>query len=359
MSDIILGLRILPNQYQRIKLNNINLAGKVNTLKYEAAKKLNVLKENIELIYCGLVLEDDSTLSSYGVEPGVTIHVLEKKLRTSTTPIKKLTETDFQQAVQAIKKVISDGSCRSALHKLSRHEALDNIISTTPGLVDDPVAVAIIRDPELIFNMIEENSISRAAEHHPSLLEALHRIAAFVREESSNTNHNQAGTSSGYSYSLEVLSDDDDDMESLNDSPQEAIPLTRNSSYNAITAAQLASAIANATNATFGLSNSPSYEITPSGGDNSNIITSEMFSNAMQQAFASSQSTSANTASCPITPSASVPESIDTIPLRLQPQLQQMQEMGLLNETTNMRALQTTSGDIQAAIELVLSGAFD
>lgn len=92
-----------------------------------------------------------------------------------------------------------------------------------------------------------------------------------------------------------------------------------------------------------------------------NVITSEMFSSAIQQAFGA-----AFGASTPSTPNPSSntnrsgeEETIEGITRRLQPQLRQMREMGLTNDSVNVRALQATSGDVQAAIELVFSGAID
>lgn len=130
---------------------------------------------------------------------------------------------------------------------------------------------------------------------------------------------------------------------SSSDGTREGQPLSRQQSYSAITAAQLAAAIANATG---------SY---PSSGgsapNSSGVITNEMFSQAMQQAFANVTPTT------PAAPANDGSESIESITRRLQPQLQQMRELGLTNDVINVQALQATSGDVQAAIDLVFSGA--
>lgn len=215
----------------------------------------------------------------------------------------------------------------------------------------------MIKDPELIVHLADSDTVRRVADLHPSLIEAANQIAAHVHEEASTVNQNQPGTSTGYSYSLEALSDDED-MDSSESNNRESHPLTRNTSYSAITAAQLAAAIANATNMNF-TSSGASINPTNSSG---NIITNEMLSSAMQHAIANSGTpTQNNTPS--ITPS--IPqrqedgESLESIRTRLQPQLRQMHEMGLVNDMTNIRALQATSGDVQAAIELVFNGVID
>lgn len=230
---------------------------------------------------------------------------------------------------------------------MSRPEVLETIIAATPGLAEDPAAIAIIQDPELIVHMADPDTVRRVAEKHPSLIEAANYIAAHIHEEQANADSSQAGTSTGYSYSLEALSDD----EEMDTSIRESHPLSRNTSYNAITAAQLAAAIANATNTTFN-TNSAGMPSTPTSSGN--VITNEMFSNAIQQALGSS--TFGGGAA---TPNRSEGESLETITRRLQPQLQQMHEIGLRNDSVNIRALQATSGDVEAAIDLVFNGAID
>lgn len=173
--------------------------------------------------------------------------------------------------------------------------------------------------------MSDPDTARRMAKQHPTLIEAANNIAAHIHE-STTSPQDQAGTSTGYSYSLEALSDEDEEMESSND-------LSRNSSYNAITAAHLAAAIANATG-----------QVRPSPGG---VITSEMFSSAIQQAFASSGGRN------------DAENGTESLTRRYQAQLQQMREIGLSNEGVNIRALQATSGDVQAAIELVFNGVID
>lgn len=216
---------------------------------------------------------------------------------------------------------------------------MNNIIASTPGLADDPIAISILRDPELLVQMSDPDTVKKTSELHPSLIEAAQQIAAHVYEEALNVTTNAPSTSTGYSYSLDALSDSDEEMDTAAAAPQEGQPLQRNSSYNAITAAQLAAAIANATNSPAANSSSPG------------VITSEMFSSAMQQAFTSN----------PATPTRLEGAGAFETPVRnrFQTQLQQMEEMGLRNVAINTRALQATAGDVQAAVELVLSGAFD
>lgn len=227
-------------------------------------------------------------------------------------------------------------------------------MEATPGLEDDPPALAIIQDPELLYHFTAADVVARVVKKHPIILEAIPHILAHVHEAQTTSNPNQASTSTGYSYSLEALSDDDD-MDANSETNIAQSPLTRNSSFNAITAAQLAAAIANATNTQF---NTYSAGIpTTSTTSSSNVITNEMFSNAIQQAFAMGGANSDENIETfsPSTPTRGDEESMESMMRRWESQLQQMHEMGLVNDAINVRALRATNGEVSTAIELVLS----
>lgn len=184
-------------------------------------------------------------------------------------------------------------------------------------------------------------------------------IAAAVHEEAHSTAASGPGPSSinapstAYSYSLDNLSDDEEmaggDSSQSSDSAQPNVLSEFSSNSSTITTAQLAAALsrAGARNA-FPLSNSSSLTSTTSL--NSSVITTEMFSQAMQQAFAAAPNSVSGLP--PIPPI--LPQSSD-----LQLQLTQMHEIGLQDDAVNVQALQFTNGDVQAAIELVFSGFND
>lgn len=46
-TSVTLGVRLIPSKFQRIKIENVNLDSKVDLLKDEAAKKINVQKQTI------------------------------------------------------------------------------------------------------------------------------------------------------------------------------------------------------------------------------------------------------------------------------------------------------------------------
>lgn len=72
-----------------------------------------------ELVYCGIILEDELTLSSYGVKPGVTIHVLQKKQEPPEMKPRVLSEAEIQQLVVAFRAFTLSAGYRTALQVFS------------------------------------------------------------------------------------------------------------------------------------------------------------------------------------------------------------------------------------------------
>ncbi|CAH1099922.1 unnamed protein product [Psylliodes chrysocephalus] len=345
MANLTLGVWSTSAGLKRIKLSNIDLENKVQVFRIQALQVLTNVRGNIELSYCGLILEDENKLSSYGITDGVTIHVLEKyepkpQLKTES----KITPTEL---IHGFRTLGLFPNYRYALQRLTRPDVVDTILSACPELYDDPAAIGLIQDPELIYFLSNPEHASEMIEKHPVLLTAGSHILAQVREEQASLNPNAPSTSTGYSYSLDALSDDDEEMDS-SDNTFSQNPLTRNTSFNAITAAQLAAAIANATDTQF---NTNSAGIPTASHSSSNIITSEMFSNAIQQAinFGGSRGTPTGNA-----PPRVEEENFESLSQQWQAQLKQMHEMGLIDDTVNIRALRAVNGDVNAAIELVL-----
>ncbi|XP_054287063.1 ubiquitin-like protein 7 [Macrosteles quadrilineatus] len=338
MANVVLGIRLSLFDFQRVKVDEVDLQTKVEKFKIDVSEKANLPKESLELVYCGNILDDDSTLHACGIKSGVMIHVLKKKAKELPKPTQTMSEVDIQNLVMAFRALTMNPSYRSSLQKLSRPDILDNIVQITPGLSQDPVAISMIQDSELLVRMGDIDTVRRIVELHPALAEAANHIAAAVHEEAITASATtQPTTSSGYSYSLDALSDDEE-MDSSQSSDSQ--PANR----HAITAAQLASALASAN------SPSPGALQSQDGGG----ITSEMFNQAMQRAIASVVGQPGTPA-----PEADAPEGgAGTLgQAQLAQQMQQMRELGLTDDAVNLQALQLAQGNLHAAVDLVFSGA--
>lgn len=69
-----------------------------------------------ELIYCGLILEDDATVESTGLKNGSMVHVLKKKRSETPAPTKHVSEESILQLTTAFKSFNDTPAYRSALH---------------------------------------------------------------------------------------------------------------------------------------------------------------------------------------------------------------------------------------------------
>lgn len=79
-----------------------------------------------ELVYCGMILENDCTLTSYGIKPGVTIHVLEKKIESPPVQTPSLSWAEIQQLVTAFRAFMLSPGCRAALQVKYKTSAVNN-----------------------------------------------------------------------------------------------------------------------------------------------------------------------------------------------------------------------------------------
>lgn len=335
-------------KFERHKLQSVNLQSDVKLFLEGVSKTLNRSSDEIELIFLGKCLKQEDTLENCGVQPGMTIYAFPK--HNIPTPAPKSTgppnQAEIHQLFIALKTAQLNPSFHNTLQMLNKPEVMENIIAATPGLADDPVAQAILQDPEMLMLLADPAHVERVLELHPSLADAATPVAAAFHEETSShrTSSNNATTSTApplISYSLDNLSDDDMDAQSDN-----ALSFGGGlSSPSPITPNQLASALASVASGASGsritgdspsqFPASPGQLQTPPSTPRS-FITSEMFSQAVQQALG-----------------------VVTQPPTLQNQLQQLRDMGISNDATSLRALEMTGGDVHAALELIFGGLID
>ncbi|XP_073979135.1 ubiquitin-like protein 7 isoform X2 [Rhodnius prolixus] len=345
MSNLLLGVRTSLYDFKKIKLENVDFDSKVENFKCEVSRKANIPKDSLELVYCGNILSDDSTLRGSGIKPGVMVHVLKKKTKELPHPTVPMSEADIQALVVAFRTLTLTPSYRTSLQKLSRPDILDNIIMITPGLSQDPVAISMIQDPELLVRMGDIETVRRIVELHPALAEAANHIAAAAHEEAVSSNNCGPSTSAGFSQLMDVLSDEDD-MESSQG-------VSRQQSFSAITPAQLAAALASASQgsspATAALGGNAVNSIGGGSGETSSAITPEMVNEAMQRAMAT------------VAPNSRLGTNSEGTSQEgnndLTEQMRQMRELGLTDDVINLQALQLAGGNVHAAIDLVFSGA--
>lgn len=137
----------------------------------------------IETVYCGCVMEDCDSVGSYEVFKGATVYVFKKLKIDKPTPPKTLKEADLVKLGIAFRSLSLNSSYRVALMKLSNPEVINNIILTTPGLNQDPVALTLLQHSEILVKLSDFEIVKRISEAHPALAEAALQIAAVAHED--------------------------------------------------------------------------------------------------------------------------------------------------------------------------------
>ncbi|MFT7797146.1 ubiquitin-like protein 7 [Arapaima gigas] len=325
--------------------------------------------ELIELVYCGRKLKDELTLDSYGIQPGSTVHILKKSWPEPEVQPEPVDRTMAAREFRVLQAALHTSTAyRDSVFKmLNNKESLDQIIVATPGLSNDPVALGkyrlhpgVLQDKDLFIQFTDPNMLDKLISSHPALVNAivlvLHSVAGSVpAPQSAASSHNLS--SSSYSdmpggFLFEGMSDDEEDFQGGNRAgpstsaggPPGARPASLDYSGavgpRPITQSELATALA--------LASTPeSSAVTPTTGNQATSsgvspvpagtpITNDLFNQALQQALQVS--------------------SLSSLQNQWQSQLQQLRDMGIQDEELILRALQATSGDIQAALELIFAG---
>lgn len=355
-------------KFERHKLSSLKLDDKVSALQTKVAELFDKKIGDLELVFLGKVLKEDDTLEACGIKSGMTVFAYPHH-----ELVKPTCTLDMQDIpVIAFGTALVNPAFRTVLQSLKDPDVLENVMAATPALADDPVAVGILQDPELMTLLANPTFLRKMAESHPALVEAAVQIAVSFHEEGAASGRS-ASPAPEVSYSLEALSDDDD-MEGPTDqgTPGGSGMFSPNRITPAQLAAALAAAAANPAAAGSGSSSPPpatgSPLIPPSPRLHAppstprNPITHEMLNSAVQTALGLSVPGNPATASSPSTLSSSpggLPPDLVDPAATYQSQLQQLRDMGLSNDAASVRALVATNGDVQAALELLFGDVTD
>ncbi|CAH2049149.1 unnamed protein product, partial [Iphiclides podalirius] len=373
---VVVGVKIKPGPLERYKLENFGLDNTVNNLKAEAGKKINEPSSSLEAIHHGKILRDNVTLQDSGVKIGEMIHVVKKKVAAAPPPAVAFPDSELQQLNTSLRTLgctpNAPGWTR-AMQLLNDEATLSEVIDQSPSLSEDCVALSILHEVELLAALgANVQTMRRGADAHPDLPAALRHLTRLVR--SRNTSSNDNVPTSGFAYSLEALSEDEDVEEEETEEGGERSAITQEHLAAALQAAT--EAVFSPTNRSGGSqdsllrllqaagdrgtsrpSNSTESSTPTSSGPSRAVITTEMFSEAISEAInragnrnAGTPMDQSNAASSSQSPVGSRDENFFT-------QLNHMHEMGLLDDALNVRALLICSGDVNAAINLVFSGA--
>ncbi|XP_075979969.1 ubiquitin-like protein 7 isoform X2 [Anticarsia gemmatalis] len=427
---IFLGIKVKPGPIERYKLENFALDNTVDNLKSEAEKKANVPSASLELIHHGKILKDDLTLQDSGVKSGEMVHVVKKKVQPPAAPPPTFSDNDLQLLNTSLRTLgctpNAPGWTR-AMQLLNDDSAMAEIIEQAPSIGEDCVALSILHEVELLAALgANIHTMRRGANAHPELPAALRHLTRLVRSRNSTTSSTDSVPTSGFAYSLEALSEDEDADEEESEET-ERNPITQEQFTAALQAATDAISSSSSRGAgsqdsllrliqSAGESSRTTSSATESGTPTGSapmrsLITPEMFSEAISEAINRTstsrypsgtpmdQSNNAQELArlaatvterdrmmsgtgSPAPPSDEQQQGLDLTRTVSNPgndrieasssqspvaarennedfstQLQHMHEMGLLDDGLNIRALLICAGDVNAAINLVFSGA--
>lgn len=377
MPFIYAGLRLIPGKFDKIKLHDVNYenttGGNLKTLILsELEKKGEGVSSNeteikekkfkgdrdtyssefspqeIDLVYCGKVLNDETPINSFNIKDYSMVHVFAKqrfvlgksKEKTVAPEVVKPLDTTYINSLvfQFQRLTCTPSFGKAVLKKLKKPENMKKILSACPSLKNDPVALAIIKDPELLLQINNVETITKIATNHPSLARCVSDLVDILFEEIYNSLTPPSGasnqsTGASANISSPYLSGEED-MD-LSPPVSDAAP----TGASVITAAQVAAAL----QSTAGSGSVPqSPAITP---EYVNSTMMQIMSNLSTPGTASSSSASTSVTS----PAANPVNPIE----QYASQIQQMRELGVTDEVAMIEALQLTNGDVQAALNLV------
>jgi len=325
----------------------------VKDLVHAAAMFAKVPSSQVVLTHQGTQLSPSSTLDQYNLRSGSLVMVTVIPPKPTPQPVtnttKVLTPEEIQRFTLALGSAFKHPAFTKVVKRLLQPENMESLAAACPGLSTDMIAQGFLTRPELLLHLLEPDTLTKVSSSHPCILEAAHNIAAAVHEEQAGSREQeQPAASGGGSYYLDEMSDDD--MEG--DEPgQGRGSAAARPSFNAITPAQLAQALSVAARGSqggfqgvTGLGAGGTRGGPPGGSSGTSPsarITTDMFQAAMMQALSGmgggqQQQTGGE------------PDYSE--------QVGRMREMGIIDEGLAVRALQLNGGDLQAAVNLILSG---
>lgn len=265
--------------------------------------------------------------------------------------------------------------------KISRPEVAKAIFDSHPELKKDVIAMSILKDPILLSNLQNPETIRKLAQHHRSLIDASETI---VKALKSAKNFAEPAP---VQPSIDDLSDSSSSSSGSENNSTQARAIARITQefvQQSLAAAQGRNSLSNISQRNLSQAGTGSNPISPSTSSGSvptghRFISSSMFMNAMNDVLRSNRRTSAGTttgaaADLETEPQPEPPaeeEPVDEVSMEegraiqdardvelitsFQPQLRSMEDMGLQNKAQNIQALMVCNGNLEAAVNLVLA----
>lgn len=244
---------------------------------------------------------------------------------------------------------------------------MKTIVEAFPEYNTNLAAYTFIRDSILIQSLTVLESATEIANEYPILIHSAEFIAKTVREHLAANKPNLLNNIPAVDDSLSDSSGSESDSTAASspnharaneirqisrDQLSQALMLAGTASSNSLSNIAQRSSQSNPSNtpSTSGILGNPSTASTSS----STSITNSFLANALSQAMLANNDRSGTVQ--PAQNQSAASDSNENHALRYANELQTMREMGLMDELMNIQALAVSNGDVEAAINLVLSG---
>lgn len=265
------------------------------------------------------------------------------------------------------------------------------IFDVHPELKKEVVALSILKDPILLSNLQNPDTVRKMAQHHRVLIEASETIVKALKSAKNLTEPSPVPVQQNI--------DDFSDSSSSSSGSENNSPQASNSNMvrritqeylrqSLAAAAQGRNSLANISQRNLSQAGAGSNPISPSTSSGSvptghRFISSSMFMNAMNEVLMANRRTTAPSGAADTTEEEATPAPAQAEPepapveeaeeesmeedrsaqdardvamiTGFQEQLRQMEDMGLRNKAQNIQALMICQGNLEAAVNLVLA----
>lgn len=371
---------------------------KVNVSElYEEYRKQSGLDVDFTLVCYGRTLDPSKTLSHYSIRDSSVIYAYKKpeiKLPSNTSSDTSqaggIDAAELSRFSFSVKSAINEPDFITLIEKLKENrEDRENLISVTPGMKDDPLAMAIIQDIDLLNLCLpsDAKSLQEIMNHFPSLITAAGCLADQYHEEHRGSallgrSRRRPG------YGMDEMDDYDGPETGASDATAAGTSDSAGATARAaalrdlfLSQASMLSNVGANTHPSAGTVRAPGaanvpmpqMDISTPRLDRPNVniappaaeITRQMLQNAIQSVhhnlpshtlpYSSAPTASAPVVSAPVPPAPAPAPSEPRASRDWTAELARMREIGLTDVTLCIQALEATNGDVDAAVNLIFA----
>ncbi|VVC31243.1 Ubiquitin-related domain,UBA-like,Ubiquitin-associated domain,Ubiquitin domain [Cinara cedri] len=189
MSEINVQIRMGPCRLFDFKVY-VNLNDNVISLKKAICKiKDHMAIDCMAVMYCGNILNDESrALYTYDLFSGATVFVFQKIKRETYAISEPINEAAMEERIKIFRSLLMSSKMKNLMKALCEPEEINILLYNNPGLVNDPIALTLFQNPELLAAGFNNEILRNLALRHPALIDiTLHvpKSAQLLKDETS------------------------------------------------------------------------------------------------------------------------------------------------------------------------------